>query len=68
MYEYFKIAELDEENVAKITALESKLGRHIMAFESGIRIAKLTNDEVEQVVTLEKELGVLMLVYNKLDA
>ncbi len=68
MYEYFKIARLNEESIAKIRELERKLGKHIMAFESGIRIAKLTGDEVEQVATLEKELGVLMLVYNKLDA
>jgi len=67
MYEYFKIATLDVEGITKITALEDKLGKHIMAFESGIRLARLTEAEIEQVSSLEKELGVLMLVYNKLD-
>jgi len=67
MYEYFKIAKLNPESVLKIMALEEKLGKHIMAFETGIRLAKLTQEEIEQVSALEKEIGVLMLVYNPIE-
>jgi hypothetical protein len=67
MYEYFKIATLDIDSIQKITTLEKRLGKHIMAFESGIRLAELTEAEIDEVSALEKELGVLMLVYNKLN-
>lgn len=66
MYEYFKIATLDSEGVAKINVLEEKLGKHIMAFKSGVRLAKLSSEMVEQVAALEKELGVLLLVYDEI--
>jgi hypothetical protein len=66
MYEYFKIATLDQEGVAKINALEEKLGVHMMAFKSGVRLARLDPEAVEQVRALEKELGVLLLVYEEI--
>jgi hypothetical protein len=64
MFEYYKIAKLEVGDVSRINALEEKLGKHIMAFESGVRLARLTEDEVEQVAALEKELGVLFLVFD----
>lgn len=66
MHEFFKIATLDPQDVAKINALEEELGKHIMAFKSGVRLAKLTPEMVEQVTALEKELGVLLLVYDEI--
>lgn len=66
MYEYFKIATLDNDSVAKVKQLEEKLGKHIMAFKSGVRLAKLDPDSVEQVAALEKDLGVLLLVYEEI--
>lgn len=66
MYEYFKIATLDEEGLAKINELEEKLGKHVMAFKSGVRLARLEPEAVEQVRAVEKELGVLLLVYEEI--
>ena len=66
MYEYFKIATLEADEVSKINALEEKLGKHIMAFKSGVRLARLDPEAVEAVRALEQELGVLLLVYEKI--
>ena len=35
MYEYFRIATLEPEGVAKINELEEKFGKHIMAIQVG---------------------------------
>lgn len=67
MYGNLKIATLDETMIAKIRALEERIGRHIMAFESGVSLARLSTEEVQLVEALEKEAGVTLLVYNQLD-
>ena len=67
MYGNLKIASLDEAAVAKINALEEKLGRHIMAFEPGVSLAQLSSQEIEEIEALEKEAGVMLLVYEKLE-
>ena len=68
MYGNLKIATLDEAAIAKIKALEGKIGKHIMAYEPGVSLARLTPDEIELVSALEKEIGdVTLLVYNLLE-
>jgi hypothetical protein len=67
MYGNLKIATLDEATIAKISVLEEKLGRHIMAFEPGVSLAWLSKEEIEQIEALEKEAGVTLLVYEKLE-
>jgi hypothetical protein len=62
-----KIATLDDETIEKIRSLEEAIGKHIMAFEPGVSLARLTADEVKKVDALEKEINVTLLVYNKLD-
>lgn len=67
MYGNFKIATLSKDQISKIKSLEKKIGKHIMAFESGISIASLSNDELTQLEALESELGVILLAYNEVD-
>lgn len=63
MTQFLKIANLEEENVARIRALEQELGAHIMAFAPGPDIAPLPNEQLERIKALEEELGVTLLVY-----
>jgi hypothetical protein len=63
MTEHLKIAQLDEEAVAKINAMEKELGKHLMAYEPSVKIAQLSAAHLAQVQELEKELGVTLLVY-----
>ena len=63
MAQQLKIARLDETAVAKLRALEEASGKHIMAFQSGPPFAQLSEEHLNKVQALEKELGVVLLVY-----
>ena len=63
MTQFLKIANLEEESVARIRALEEELGSHIMAFAPGPDVASLPADQLERIKALEEELGVTLLVY-----
>lgn len=63
MTKFLKIANLEEESLAQIRALENDLGVHIMAFRPGLDIASLPDDKVERIRALEEKLGVTLLVY-----
>jgi hypothetical protein len=58
-----KIAKLDQGSVDKIREMEKKMGVHIMALEPGVKFTMLTPEQLAEVETLEKELGVTLLVY-----
>lgn len=49
--------------MAKLRTLEEATGKHIMAFATGMAFAQLSDEHLEHVQALEKELGVLLLVY-----
>ena len=59
-----KIAELSQEKISKIRALEENTGFHIMAFEPGIKLARPTADQLAQIRELEAELNVTLLAYD----
>lgn len=63
MAQQLKIAHLDETAVAKLRTLEEATGKHIMAFATGMAFAQLSDEHLEQVQALEKELDVVLLVY-----
>jgi len=67
MMEYLKIADIGEEGKAKVKELEKSIGAHVMAYEFGFRLAKLTEAQREEVAALEKELGggVMLLAYEE---
>ena len=45
---HLDFAQLDEENLAKLRKLESKLGASIVAFEPLVELAELTEEQLEQ--------------------
>lgn len=65
MAQQLKIAQLDENAVAKIQELEQETQKHIMAFDHGYQFAHLSPTELGKVQDLEKELGVFLIVYDK---
>ncbi len=66
MVEFLKIADVGESGKAKIKALEESIGAHVMAYEFGYPLAKLSVEQMEKVTALEEELGegIFLLVYN----
>ena len=63
MEEFFKLAQLTNEQIALIRGLELATGTHIMAFEPGPKIAALSDHELQKVKKLENELGATLIVF-----
>ena len=67
MMEYLKIADIGESGLAKVKELEKSIGAHVMAYEFGLKVAKLTDAQRQEVAALEEELGggVILLAYKE---
>lgn len=65
MTQFLKIADLDEDGTRRIRELEVSLDRHIMAFEPGLEIADLEDEQLAAIRNLEDDLGVTLLVYKE---
>ncbi|MDX1415577.1 MAG: hypothetical protein R3293_15385 [Candidatus Promineifilaceae bacterium] len=63
MAEFLKIAELDEDAVAKVKGVENALGLHVMAYERGLDIADLSGAQLQEIKRIEDELGVILIAY-----
>jgi hypothetical protein len=60
-----KIASLDESELKKIRQMEESMGTLILALEPHIPLADLTDVQIEMLGALEKELGVVLIAYQK---
>jgi hypothetical protein len=67
MMEYLKIADIGEDGKAKVKELEKSIGAHVMAYEFGLRLAKLTEAQRQEIAAVEEELGggVILLAYKE---
>jgi hypothetical protein len=61
----FKVAELKDEEMKKISLLESELGICLVAFEQENKIADLEKAHLDKIKNLEKELGFTIVAYKK---
>jgi len=60
-----KIANIDDETLARIQKMEKALEIVILALEPHFPLANLSADQVEKIKALEEELGVYLLAYEK---
>jgi len=60
-----KIANLDDAGLKKVQQMEESMGTLIIALEPHIPLAELTEEQVETLNTLEQELGVVLIAYQK---
>ena len=60
-------ARLDREKLARLTALEAKLGSWVVAVEPKVELANLSEAELRELQTAEQELGVILLAYKPVD-
>jgi hypothetical protein len=58
-----KIANLDEESIARIRKMEEAMDSLIVALEPHYPLAELSDDQVIKLQDLEKELGVVLIAY-----
>lgn len=63
MTDSLKIAHLDDKGMEKVRSLESTIGKHVLALESGPEFASLSAEQVQKVKALENELGITLVVY-----
>ena len=62
-----RYARLDREKLARLTALEAKLGSWVVAVEPEVELANLSDAELRELQTAEQELGVILLAYKPVD-
>lgn len=60
-----RIAKLDDATLDKIKVMEEEFGHSIVALEPYYPAAQLTEDQIKKLKALEKELGVVLLAYQK---
>jgi len=58
-----KIANLDDASLAKLKQMEESFGSLILALEPHHPLADLSEDQVQRLQILEKELGVTLIAY-----
>jgi len=58
-----KVAKLDKGSLAKVQALEKKLGCCLVALEPEYCLARLSAAQVKRLAAAERELGVVLLAY-----
>ena len=63
MTERVRIANLTEEQLDRLRALEAELGTWVVAVQPEIRLARLTMEQLGELAAAEKELGVVLLAY-----
>lgn len=58
-----KIADLDEERLSKVQALEQDIGACVVALEHRITLRDLSPEQLEKLQAAEEELGVVLMAY-----
>lgn len=59
------IAHLEKNSLKRLAALEQTLGANIVALESDPGLAKFDPGQIKALQTLEKELNVVLVAYQK---
>ena len=55
---------LKEADLSKLNELEKKLGKCVVAWDQRLDPADISDDQVKDLQTLEKELGAVLVAYN----
>lgn len=58
-----EFADLDEQGVKKVRALEEDIGGCVVALQRRISLRDLGPEELEQLQSAEEELGVVLMAY-----
>ena len=58
-----KYANLDNRGLEKVHTLEEQIGSVVLVMEQQFPIAKLSDQQVEHIQALEKDLGVILIAY-----
>jgi hypothetical protein len=67
-FSQIQYARLDREKIARLRELETKFGSWLVAVEPIAELAELTDEELQELKSLEKEMGVTLLAYKENNA
>ena len=59
-----QVKQLDEANLSKLNDLEKKLGKCVVAWDQELDPADISEDQVKELQSLEKELDAVLVAYN----
>jgi hypothetical protein len=59
-----KVAQLDQDQLKKLHALEKDVGTCLVAVEQEAQLADLTDAQLKRLQAGEKDLGVILLAYD----
>lgn len=59
-----KIADLDDQSLQKIRALEEEVGACVLALEPRVKLMDLSEEQLESLKSAEEELGVVLMAYD----
>jgi hypothetical protein len=58
-----KIADLDDESLSKVRALEQEIGECVVALEQRVSLRDLSPEQLKKLQSVEEELGVVLMAY-----
>jgi len=58
-----EFADLDQEGIKKVQALEEDLGGCVVALQRRINLRDLSSEELEKLQAAEEDLGVVLMAY-----
>lgn len=58
-----KIADLNDEGLSRVRALEKDIGGCILALEPKVSLKNLSPEQLEKLRSAEEELGVVLMAY-----
>jgi hypothetical protein len=56
--------QLDDADLSKLNDLEKKLGKCVVAWEQKLEPAVISEDQIKELQTLEKDLDAVLVAYN----
>ena len=56
--------KLDDANLNKLNDLEKRLGKCVVAWDQKLEPANISEDQIKELQTLEKELDAVLVAYN----
>ncbi len=60
-----KYANLDQNELDKVHTMEEQTGSVILVMQEHYPVAQLNDQQIEQLKTLEKDLGVILIAYQR---
>ncbi|MFO7740724.1 MAG: hypothetical protein R6X31_00265 [Anaerolineae bacterium] len=59
-----RIADLDDQSLEKVRALEEEMGACVLALEPKVKLKDLSEEQLEKLKSAEEELGVVLMAYD----